>query len=115
MAYLFSSGCEGVVSHESCIFLGKRQTNRDGAVTICEDNDAELAVLTNQNEANIVHDYIRHSDVMAERATAYIWTNMQVNVSMLLMIAHMNIHCSNYAISIIHILVYLINHSISIP
>ena len=60
--------------HQSCIFLGKRETNRDGAIKVCTENDAELAVVLNNDDAAVVDDYIRHTDVMAEKATIYVWT-----------------------------------------
>lgn len=68
--------------HESCIFLGKRQTNREGSAEICSENNAELASISSRKDANTLHDYIRHDDVMAERATIYVWTDTKVHVSL---------------------------------
>ena len=60
--------------HQSCLFLGNRKSTRDGSIKVCIENDAELAVISNNEEAIIVDDYIRHTSVIAEKATIYVWT-----------------------------------------
>jgi len=47
----------------------------DEAVTTCDENGGKLAVISNQKEADVVHDYIRHTAPMSIQSTIYVWTS----------------------------------------
>jgi len=69
------TNCQGLMMHEKCFFLGKRQTNLEGAKMICDENDAKLSGFQSDKDFEAMRDYIRHTDVMAEKQTVYVWTS----------------------------------------
>lgn len=68
------TNCEGLLLHERCYFLGKRHSSLAGSRIICDENDAILALVGNQTDADRLRDYIRHDDVMTQKETVYVWT-----------------------------------------
>lgn len=67
--------CQGVLLHERCFFLGKRHSDLAGSKVICQEQDdhAHLATVANQADADVMREYIRHTVVMSQTDTIYVW------------------------------------------